>query len=214
MFTNGFSVEIIADRITKKKINNEIVYAIPHRTYYKIKLGNQTYNKCVAVLFISGKRMGAFEIESMNTILIDRPVFKYMPFNFLFEKSDSYNPESKNKTGYLEVVFLPEKMDPVYWKFPKPQCSLPKKDYNIESYIKLDHNKDISNHVAIYPKKEDYSDNKVKVTMKIIEDTDYVKPFVSKLDMKVADRLHIPDKKVPKVRQYDDFFFMTEVLPY
>jgi hypothetical protein len=230
MFTNGFSIEIISDRINRKKINNEIVYAIPHRTYYKIKLGNQTHHKCVVVLFIDGKRMGAFEVEAMNTILVDRPVFKYMPFNFIFEKENSYNPNSKDKKGIFEAVFLPEKTTPVSWKMPKPNCTcvketgcsknylydnlLPAKDYNIESYVKINHNKDSSNHLTIYPKKEDFSDEKTTIIMKVIEDTEYIKPFVSKLAQQVADNKHIAQLNIPKVRQYDDFFFMTQALPY
>src|ERR1700677_3334659 len=56
--------------------------------YYKIKLSNYTWNRCVARIFINEQSIGAWEIESRGHVIIDRP-------KTLIDYQNSYFVENK-----------------------------------------------------------------------------------------------------------------------
>jgi hypothetical protein len=226
-FTSGFSVNIVADKVTDKKNNyGEVVHALADRSIFRIIIGNQTYNHCYAVVYLHGLRIGAFHIDPMSTTTIDRPVYSIR--KFMFKKEKSYDFNKKNKDGIIEVHFLPDKLKTTYWNTPIEQCTcidkkgchklsnaysdvlLPVKSYNVESYIKKDNlNSSFATHKRVYMKKTDFTDKNVVLRLRLVNDTTRERPFISNTEKGVADI-----KKIPSVRQYEDFFLMNQFLPY
>jgi hypothetical protein len=102
---NKFSMEIIGIYSNNLEfINIDCFYCvyINYLEEYKIKLYNNRYCKCDAIISIDGVEVGSWRIREQESITIERPSWFY--------KNDSrYN-------GMISVTFKPEKVSQIKYK--------------------------------------------------------------------------------------------------
>lgn len=113
---NDFSLNIIANGSYVKRLdkNDNIYFAMPHKTYYKIELGNYKDVKCDAKVYIDGEHIGTWRINSFSKIAIERPDKIDRKFVFLEEDTKlaikSGIESGLHENGLIKVEFIPEKV--------------------------------------------------------------------------------------------------------
>jgi hypothetical protein len=114
MIVNNFSLDILADQyIEKINKNNYTYFAIPDKSEYKIKMGNNGNTRADAFVYVDGEYIGTWRINTYSTIIIERPANINKKFVLLKEGS-SYASKygivtGDTMNGLIKVVFKPEK---------------------------------------------------------------------------------------------------------
>lgn len=234
VFKAGFSIDIVADKLTPiTNSQGELLHALADRSVFRILLGNQTTNHCNTVVYYNGNRIGAFHINPMSTLTIDRSVYNVN--KFVFKKEEEYNKNKNNKNGLIEVFFIPEKMTKTTWKQPDFDCIcknnkcnkkfnnnnnnnnnehnlVTHKSYNIESYTK---HKFVETGIIHNNITDKNLDKRAHLVIKLINDSTSYKPFVKNIDKNIREFKHIKNMEdVPPNRHYEDFFLINRYLPY
>lgn len=221
---NGFTVDIIADRVRPIFKNKMKFYAIPHWTNYKLVIGNQNNMACDVKIFIDGERVGAWRnIKPNSTLTVERPVNVNRKFTFVKELSsplfhNNKYPDSAKERGLIKVVFYPERYTVTNWQSPK-KCTSYQQSSDFNSYP---HNFRCSNKITPNaPSQQGYDrvfadpdlslENITTITLKLVTDDAFYKPFISTTEMKKNADRDVPNlKNIPlKDRQYDDFFLLN-----
>ena len=115
VFLNGFSLEILMDNSSVEKVihKNFNYFALPDRSEYVLKLGNDNGTKTDAHVWIDNEKMGVWRIHPYSKVLIERPANINRKFVLLKEgtthakEADIQNQVSSN--GLIKIIFKPEK---------------------------------------------------------------------------------------------------------
>lgn len=116
-----FWFDIVSDRsyIDKVVIRGADYYKMPHKTEYKIKLGNDTEARVDAHVYVDGKKIGVWRVRPYSTTTIERASYSNRKLTFLKTGSESARSVGIKKNletnGLIKVVFKPEKVYEVFY---------------------------------------------------------------------------------------------------
>lgn len=116
MKLNGYELNIVGSRnnfiSSTKSITSEGFAVMSHNETYKIKLGNNNFSRCDAVVTIDGSQVGTWRLQPKSSITIERPAD--IDKNFTFFKVGTSEGNSAGlklndrDNGLVQVEFIPE----------------------------------------------------------------------------------------------------------
>lgn len=97
----------------KRIIDDADFFELPHKSEYKIRLGNDTESRTDAYVHVDGHLIGVWRINPYSSTTINRTSYNNRKLTFLkqesYEAMDSDIVPEKETNGLIKVIFKPEK---------------------------------------------------------------------------------------------------------
>ena len=117
IFLNGFSLEIFVDNgpVEKVPYRNFNYFALPDKSEYVIKLGNDHGVKTDAHVWIDNEKIGVWRINSYSKVVIESPANINRKLVLLKEGTinakEAGIQSQDNVNGLIKIIFKPEKLN-------------------------------------------------------------------------------------------------------
>lgn len=250
---NGFSVEVIANRVRPITRNGYKFIALSNRTYYKLKLSNFNSTRCDAKVVMDGEKIGTWRIAPFSDIYIERPANVNRRFFFVNENSQIATSagvsHGNDSNGLIKVTFMPEEQTRNSWlslknplissrhydSYPstnsgnfsgQESLSFGAKSMTNQSFNNTMYTTDNSlmtgatvlgersdqNYRSASAIKNVNNDEVTIISIRLVVDTEFVKPFISLREANIAKCNEEPPRPdaVPHERLYEDFFLLNK----